>query len=160
MAYGRFKSMGSLGLFQCIWQLVDHLPFAYVEKQSLSYGRKEVPFATWCFLIKANSRLSTICQTSVIVLIFLSTMCHKSKICNLPYAIYHPSLSPMSPLVSNAVKRKVIESRSRNFMFLKSLNNLGDFSGDKLEFNDLSFAHWMWGYCDKSMLICLHGHLI
>ena len=93
MAYGRFKSMGSLGLFHCIWQLVDHLPFAYVEKQSLSYGRKEVPFATWCFMIKANGRLSTICQTSVIVSISLSTMCHKSKICNLPYAIYHPSLS-------------------------------------------------------------------
>ena len=44
-------------------------------------------------MIKANGRLSTICQTSVIVSIFLSTMCHKSKICNLPYAIYHPSLS-------------------------------------------------------------------
>ena len=92
MAYGRFKSTGSLGLFHCIWQLVDHLPFAYVEKQSLSYGRKEVPFATWCFMIKAKGRLSTICQTSVIVSISLSTMCHKSKICNLPYAIYHPSL--------------------------------------------------------------------
>ena len=100
MAYGRFKSMGSLGLFQCIWQLVDHLPFAYVEKQSLSYGRKEVPFATWCFMIKANGRLSTICQTSVIVSISLSTMCHKSKICNLPYAIYHPSLSLFSAIWS------------------------------------------------------------
>ena len=45
MAYGRLKLI-IMKLFECIWQLVDHLPYAYVEKHSLAYGRKEVPFAT------------------------------------------------------------------------------------------------------------------
>ena len=60
------------------------------------------------FLIKANGRLSTICQTSVIVSISLSTMCHKSKICNLPYAIYHPSLSQITVQVSPELNDDIV----------------------------------------------------
>ena len=61
--------------------------------------------------------------------------------------------SNLGPLLQQcAVKRKVIESRSKTFIFLKLLNTLGDFAFHKLECNYPSFTQLMWGYRDKSVL--------